>query len=119
MPQRPSESPPRWNWRNRTFCASRPQAIGNTGITGLSPHAPYSVHPELLAAVIALSAAEQVPVAMHLAESREELELLRHGTGPLRVFLEELGAWDATAIPAGSAADGLPAALGVGSIARW
>ena len=39
---------------------------------------------------------------MHLAESREELELLRHGTGPLRAFLEEIGAWDATAIPSGS-----------------
>jgi cytosine/adenosine deaminase-related metal-dependent hydrolase len=69
---------------------------------GLSPHAPYSVHPDLLAALIALSAAEHVPLAMHLAESREELELLRHGTGPLRAFLEDLGAWDAAAIPAGT-----------------
>ena len=68
----------------------------------LSPHAPYSVHRELLSAVVALSAAEQVPIAMHLAESREELELLRHGTGPLRTFLEEIGAWDAAAIPSGS-----------------
>ena len=39
---------------------------------------------------------------MHLAESPEELELLRHGGGPLRAFLEELGAWDATAIPPGT-----------------
>ena len=69
---------------------------------GLSPHAPYSVHRELLSAVIALSAAQRVPVAMHLAESREELELLRHGSGPLRAFLEEIGAWDAAAIPSGS-----------------
>jgi aminodeoxyfutalosine deaminase len=68
---------------------------------GLSPHAPYTVHPELLAAVIGLSTAEQVPVAMHLAESREELELLQHGSGPLRVLLEELGAWDATAHQSG------------------
>ena len=60
---------------------------------GLSPHAPYSVHPDLLAAVTTLSAAENCPLAMHLAESREELELLQHGTGPLRGFLEELGAW--------------------------
>jgi len=62
---------------------------------GLSPHAPYSVQRELLSAAVAMSAAEHVPVAMHLAESREELELLRQGTGPLRDLLEELGAWDA------------------------
>jgi cytosine/adenosine deaminase-related metal-dependent hydrolase len=65
---------------------------------GLSPHASYTVHPELLAAVIALSAAERVPVAMHLAESPEELELLRYGTGPLRALLEDLGAWDAALV---------------------
>ena len=58
---------------------------------GLSPHAPYSVHPELLSAAIELSTTNRVPIAMHLAESREELELLRHGGGPLRALLEELG----------------------------
>ncbi len=65
---------------------------------GLSPHAPYSVHPKLLEAVIALSAAEKLPVAMHLAESSEEIELLQHGTGPLRSFLEDLGAWNSELI---------------------
>jgi aminodeoxyfutalosine deaminase len=64
---------------------------------GLSPHAPYTVHRELLASVASLSAAERFPLAMHLAESREELELLQHGTGPFRDFLAEMGAWDATA----------------------
>ncbi len=58
---------------------------------GLGPHAPYSVHPELLAAVVELSTAEAVPLAMHLAESPEELELLQYGSGPLRTLLEELG----------------------------
>ena len=69
---------------------------------GLSPHAPFSVHPELLTALISLSATEKVPLAMHLAESREEIELLRHGSGPMRKFLEELGAWDATAMRPGT-----------------
>lgn len=61
---------------------------------GLSPHAPYSVHPELLQAVVRLSALERFPVAMHLAESREEIELLKSGTGPFRDFLERVGGWD-------------------------
>jgi cytosine/adenosine deaminase-related metal-dependent hydrolase len=61
---------------------------------GLSPHAPYSVCQELLDHLVALAAERHVPVAMHLAESREELELLRRGTGPWRDFLEARNAWD-------------------------
>jgi aminodeoxyfutalosine deaminase len=76
--------------------------LNTSGPRGLSPHAPYSVHPNLLSAVIDLSKRHKIPVAMHLAESPAELELLRHGGGPLRSFLEEIGAWDATAIPHGS-----------------
>ncbi len=61
---------------------------------GLSPHAPYSVHPRLFVVPVILSAEEQVPLSFHLAESQEEIELLREGTGPLRELLEELGAWE-------------------------
>jgi aminodeoxyfutalosine deaminase len=86
--------------RNNDFKNSRELTTsGKHWQPGLSPHAPYTVHPNLLTAVVELSAAEQVPVAMHLAESREELELLRHGVGPLRTLLEEVGAWDPSAIP--------------------
>lgn len=69
---------------------------------GLGPHAPYTVHPELLDAVARLSADRRIPVAMHLAESREELELLHRGTGPLRTLLKEVGAWDPTTIRPGA-----------------
>jgi len=69
---------------------------------GLSPHAPYSVHPELLAALVSLSAAGGVPVAFHLAESPEELELLRDGSGPFRELLDELAAWDPNRFPPGT-----------------
>jgi aminodeoxyfutalosine deaminase len=68
---------------------------------GLSPHAPYSVHLDLLHQVVALSAAYAVPLAFHLAESREEMELLRCGGGPLAELLEDLRAWDPTATPPG------------------
>jgi aminodeoxyfutalosine deaminase len=60
---------------------------------GLSPHAPYSVHPELLRWAIDTARDLSVPVAMHLAETREELELLARGTGPLVDLLRSLGVW--------------------------
>jgi len=69
---------------------------------GISPHAPYSVHPELVIGLVRLAAAQHLPVAMHLAESREELELLAHGTGPFREMLQALGVWDPAAFPHGT-----------------
>jgi len=60
----------------------------------LSPHAPYTVHPRLLEAMLDLARRHAAPLAMHLAESREELELLERGTGPFRAMLERLDAWD-------------------------
>ena len=46
---------------------------------GLSPHAPQTVCPALLEKAIN----QNVPIAMHLAETLEETELLQHHTGPL------------------------------------
>lgn len=68
---------------------------------GLSPHAMYSVHPQLLRRACDLSAASHSPVAMHVAESRQELQLLRDHTGPLRELLVKLNAWDSAALPIG------------------
>jgi len=68
---------------------------------GLSPHAPYSVQSGLLARAVALSAERRVPLAMHLAESREEIELIRHRRGPFREFLEQLGVWEPDHFPDG------------------
>ena len=65
---------------------------------GIGPHAPYSVHPQLIRRLVALSSVAGVPLAMHLAESPEELELLATGGGPLRDLLVELDAWDLNAI---------------------
>ena len=68
---------------------------------GLSPHAPYTVHPNLVSEICRLSGQYQVPLTMHLAESMDELELLTSGSGPMMEFLSELGAWDPAAIPRG------------------
>jgi cytosine/adenosine deaminase-related metal-dependent hydrolase len=72
------------------------------GEVGVSPHAPYTVSPELLQRLIGLANQRFLPVAMHLAESEEELELLDAGTGPFQELLEERSMWDAEAIPRGS-----------------
>jgi aminodeoxyfutalosine deaminase len=69
---------------------------------GWSPHAPYTVHPELLSRAAALAATHQLPLAMHVAESREEIEFLRDGRGPFRELLESRGVWDASARPLSS-----------------
>ena len=69
---------------------------------GLSPHAPYTVHPQLLARTVELSAERKAPLAMHLAESLEELEFLRAGRGPFRELLELRGGWGPAARPRGS-----------------
>lgn len=63
---------------------------------GLSPHAPYTVHPSLLEGLVRLAAEFRVPVAMHLAETREELQLLRSMGGPFREMLEQFGVWNPT-----------------------
>lgn len=62
---------------------------------GLSPHAPYTVHPLLLEGIIERAKLQRIPLAMHLAESPEELELLRSGTGPFADLLRDFGVWDA------------------------
>ncbi len=64
---------------------------------GLSPHAPYTAHPELLNRAVELSIEHAIPLAMHLAESPEEIELLRDGCGPFRELLESRSVWDPTA----------------------
>lgn len=58
-----------------------------------SPHAPYSVSPELLEAAVRLAVRFQRSLAMHVAESPEERELLVNGSGPLAEVLKSLGVW--------------------------
>lgn len=66
---------------------------GNRVRIGVSPHAPYTVSGPLFRAVAAWSQAESLPLAVHIAESPAETQLLKDGSGP---FAE---AWDARGIP--------------------
>lgn len=69
------------------------------GRPGISPHAPYSVHPGLFDGLLDIARHTQAPIAFHLAESLEEIDLLATGGGPFRKLLIDLGAWDESAIP--------------------
>ena len=68
----------------------------------LAAHAPYSVAPLVFRAIRqAINRDPFVPSSVHLAESAEELEFIRHGRGPWRELLEDLGVWDPAWVPAG------------------
>lgn len=59
-------------------------------------HAPYSTSPELLVALRSRCRRLDQIFSIHTAESSDELEFLRSGTGSFRDFLERRKAWDGT-----------------------
>lgn len=61
---------------------------------GLSPHAPYSVHPDLYLSLVNEARNQVAPVAVHLAETQAELDFLERKQGPFVKLLTELGLWD-------------------------
>ena len=58
---------------------------------GVSPHAPYTVSDELLRAVAEYAAAEALPIAVHIAESAIEVELVVNGAGEFAGALQQRG----------------------------
>ncbi len=58
---------------------------------GVSPHAPYTVSAPLYRAVADLARRRRLPLALHIAESREETLLVRDGTGPFAEALRSRG----------------------------
>ena len=76
-----------WRWLGTI----RPEAqVAACARVGLSPHAPYSTSGWLYHK----AALSRLPLSTHLAEMPEELQLLENRDGPMRRFLEEIGAWD-------------------------
>ncbi|MCA9188711.1 MAG: amidohydrolase family protein [Pirellulaceae bacterium] len=68
----------------------------------ISPHAPYSTTPDLVRQCVQLANNNHCLLAMHLAESSEEMQLLEQHDGPLVELLRELGFWNPTSIPKGT-----------------
>ena len=58
---------------------------------GVSPHAPYTVHEDLLVDAAAYALGAGLPVAMHLAESEAEIQFLRDASGPFADGLRARG----------------------------
>ena len=70
-------------------------------VGGISPHAPYTVHPELFASLVELAVSRNAVIAMHLAETTDELELLHDGKGRFVDFLKGLNLWNSATFPGG------------------
>jgi cytosine/adenosine deaminase-related metal-dependent hydrolase len=58
---------------------------------GVSPHAPYTVHDDLMVDAAAFAIRQGMPVAIHLAESKAEIAFLREGEGPFATGLRARG----------------------------
>lgn len=59
----------------------------------ISPHAPYSTRDETVAQAVDLACEHRVPLAMHVAECREERKLLQSGQGLFAAALQQLAVW--------------------------
>lgn len=57
---------------------------------GLSPHSPYSCHPELFASVAEKAIAEDLPISTHMAGSKDEYDFVKYGSSRLAVDFREL-----------------------------
>lgn len=58
---------------------------------GVSPHAPYSVSDALFGRVAEYARAEALPLAVHIAESEDESQLVESGQGEFAAMLFERG----------------------------
>ena len=69
------------------------QIINGPRLPGLSPHAPYPLSSNLLADIAAAARQGNLPLSLHLAESRDESDLLFDSSGPLAEEMYPLVGW--------------------------
>jgi cytosine/adenosine deaminase-related metal-dependent hydrolase len=84
---RMASRPAIWWWKAKHTASATCRA-------GLSPHAPFSFRAEFIPALALLGER----VAIHLAESTAESEVLERHSGPFVTFLAERGVWDPTGL---------------------
>ena len=86
----PAQVPPAMEELERQVLRLRRLATTMRAV-GVSPHAPYSVSEALYRRVARYAQQERLPLAVHLAESQEESELVRFGAGPFAEALRARG----------------------------
>jgi aminodeoxyfutalosine deaminase len=68
--------------------------LGHNGLqAGLSPHAPHTLAADCFRQVLAVAGERDIPLAIHLAESRDELDFLFDSTGPIAEKLYPFVDW--------------------------
>ncbi|MBL8889664.1 MAG: amidohydrolase family protein [Planctomycetaceae bacterium] len=98
-----------WEWAN---VSSTRRPIRGVKF-GLSPHAPYSTSTWLYRQCAEHGRRLSLPVATHIAESEEELQLLSERLGPLKDFLEQFGVWRPEEVECRNVRDVLELLVGV------
>ncbi len=69
---------------------AHPCARTRVGV-GISPHAPYTVSARLFRQTVEYARAHALPLCVHIAESRAEVEFVRHGQGEFARIYERRG----------------------------
>ena len=78
---------------NDTPCERLSAESAPAFIRALSPHAAYTVAPSALKALSNWNLRRGLPLAIHLAESPDEMEFFKKGEGPLCGLMKERGHW--------------------------
>lgn len=77
-------------------------AAGSPIEIGLAPHSPYTCHPSLFSAVAEHATSRGLPVAIHLAGSRDEYDFVKYGSSQLAQDFREQSGWhDVAWMPTG------------------
>ena len=66
---------------------ARPRVDGPRWCEGLSPHAPFTVSPQLMEGLAAIAGARRLPVTVHWSETQAEVDWMEGRESPLQALL--------------------------------
>lgn len=81
-----------WEELQHTYPRLKSAYTTNRLSIGLSPHAVYTVRPELYRRITEMAIRENIPISFHVAESKAEEEFIGKRTGVIQKFLEKRAA---------------------------